>query len=86
MRSRQKSLNVGLQQPDSAGQINILAFFYVVASSQISPHHGRRQALSGFGCKDSEKFRYARGRTIVQEDKLCYLCIAKEPIITINIL
>ena len=41
--------------------VNILAFFKVVASSQISPHPGTAtQCRPDFGCKDTQKILYAK--------------------------
>ncbi len=38
MRSRHKTQNIDMKEVISMTKINILAFFQVVASSQISPH------------------------------------------------
>ena len=56
--------------------VNILAFFYVVASSQISPHFIAHDAPSFSDCKDSQKIAYAKNEVqkFPQVSKMSYLC------------
>ena len=44
----------------AAAYVNILAFFSVVASSQISPHSEPDSRFFLSGCKDSQKIAYAK--------------------------
>lgn len=45
MRSRHKTQNIDMKSGHNDDQVNILAFFIVVASSQISPHSERCTGL-----------------------------------------
>ncbi len=45
MRSRHKTQNIDMKSGHNDDQVNILAFFIVVASSQISPHSERCAGL-----------------------------------------
>lgn len=65
MRSRHKTQNIDMKSGHLSlmTKVNILAFFIVVASSQISPHSGHFPDaspcyVSFLGGKDREKFSY----------------------------
>jgi len=50
--------------------VNILAFFSVVASSQISPHSKLSNQLVLSGCKDSQKIVYTSMERILHDKNM----------------